>query len=367
MHGLYLLWWVQEREVSPAAVAAILAAGDLALTALEVPTGWVADRYGHRISLIVGSALQIVGMLCCWLARGVPGLLTASLLVALGDAFRSGADQALLYRSCRALGREADFQRIEASTRAATLVALVGLLLAGGLIVETLGFAAGWIAETALAMVGLLIAYRMVEPPAGAIDSEPRANHASRRSAVSRRESRRTFGRLVAVIAPASLLGAAAGATAFLAQTAQWATPAGTTLLVAAITLAEAAGALLARRLTAHLRFQFVLAGVGTVMLVVAVTPSLPSAIPWLPPGTLWLPPILPWLPPSGGSLQESAFLAAVVCLSFLLGLAEPLRAALIQRLSADHVRARAASLASACDKLLGTIALIIAGTVPRR
>src|SRR5262245_39758867 len=124
MHGVYLLWWVQERHVSPAAVAVVLAAGDLALTALEVPTGWLADRYGHRVSLIVGSALQVAGMLWCWLGRGIPGLLTASLLVACGDAFRSGADQALLYRSCLALEREADFQPIEARTRAATLTAL---------------------------------------------------------------------------------------------------------------------------------------------------------------------------------------------------------------------------------------------------
>ena len=39
MHGLYVLWWVQEKHVSVAAVAAILAAGDLALTFLEIPTG----------------------------------------------------------------------------------------------------------------------------------------------------------------------------------------------------------------------------------------------------------------------------------------------------------------------------------------
>src|SRR4051794_36241281 len=98
MHGLYLLWWVHEKHVPAALVAAILAAGDVALMAIEVPTGWLADRYGHRVSLIAGSLVQVAGMLWCWFGGGVVGLLTASLLVALGDAFRSGADQALLYR-----------------------------------------------------------------------------------------------------------------------------------------------------------------------------------------------------------------------------------------------------------------------------
>src|SRR5688572_18769956 len=110
MAGLYLLWWVQEKQMSPVAVATILAAGDLAVMVLELPTGWIADRFGHRASLITGSAVQVAGMLWCWLGEGISGLLVASVLVAIGDAFRSGACQALLYRSCVALGREDRFQ-----------------------------------------------------------------------------------------------------------------------------------------------------------------------------------------------------------------------------------------------------------------
>ena len=71
MHGLYVMWWVQEKHVPVEVVAAILAAGDLAVTALEVPTGWLADRRGHRASLIVGSILQTAGMLFAWLGRKV--------------------------------------------------------------------------------------------------------------------------------------------------------------------------------------------------------------------------------------------------------------------------------------------------------
>src|SRR5262245_52523462 len=139
MHGVYLLYWVQEKQVPAAVVASILAAGDLAHLVLEVPTGWVADRLGHRVSLILGSAVQVLGMFLCWLGEGVPGLVAASVLVALGDAFRSGADHALMYRSAVGLGREAEFQRIESRTRAVQLGALVALVLAGGVIVRTWG------------------------------------------------------------------------------------------------------------------------------------------------------------------------------------------------------------------------------------
>src|SRR5262249_28531514 len=129
MHGLYILYWVREQHVPAALVALALVVGDAALTLLEVPTGWLADRCGHRASLIVGSLLQVVGMLLWWLGPGVPGLFAASICVALGDAFRSGADQALLYRSCAALRRADAFQQIESRARAIQLVALVGFIL----------------------------------------------------------------------------------------------------------------------------------------------------------------------------------------------------------------------------------------------
>src|SRR5688572_27169506 len=101
----------------------------------------------------------------CWLGQGIPGLIAASVLVALGDAFRSGARQALLYRSCVALHQEGAFQTIEARTDALERLALVGLVLAGGAIVETFGFVAGWIAETMLCTIGLALACAMTEPP----------------------------------------------------------------------------------------------------------------------------------------------------------------------------------------------------------
>jgi MFS family permease len=334
MHGVYLLWWVQERGVSPGAVAAILAAGDIELTALEVPTGWLADRFGHRACLIAGSALQIVGMLCCWLGVGIPGLLAACLLVALGDAFRSGADEALLYRSCVALHREADFQAIQARTKAATLVALVILVLLGGAVVAIWGFAVGWIVETALSAAGLVIACAMIEPPAATDETRESASVSAgstngNRSAVS-------TARFIALLLPAAWLGGVAGAAAFFAQTSEWATTENATVLVAIVTLAEALGAFLARRLAASIRMQLALAGTGTLVLTAAI-------------------------------LQPAIFLPAVVVASALLGIAQPLRSAAIQRMSADDVRASAASLASALDKAVATFALVVAGVMPRR
>src|SRR5687767_12197928 len=230
MHGLYLVWLVQERGFSPALVATVLAAGDLCVFALEVPTGWVADRLGHRRSLIIGSFVQVFAMLAFWFAASTPGLLAASLLVALGDAFRSGADEALLYRTCVALGREADFQAIEAKTGSVSRIALVVLLVGGGGVVTVAGYTAAWIVEIALSSIGLVLACLMVEPPEERPDPETGAEVTGARAFVPRVR----WWMLARLILPGAVLDGFAATAAFLAQTGGDAEIAGVTALVAA-------------------------------------------------------------------------------------------------------------------------------------
>ena len=329
MDGLYLLWWVQEKDLSPVVVAAILAAGDFAVMALELPTGWFADRVGHRRSLIAGSAVQVVGMLWCWLGEGVPGLLAASLIVALGDALRSGADQALLYRSCAALGRASDFQPLVARAAAMELCTLVALTIGGGLLVSAWGFAAGWLAETALCAAGLAIACAMREPPPA---GDPLAEDEIE-APPSIRAWRFLFSRSMAVlVVPAAGLAGGATVLAFLAQTTAGFGPAAVATLVAVFSFAEAAGSSLAIRWRAP-QMALLALGLGCVIAGLGV----PSFLP----------------------------LAAVI-VSFLTGVVRPLRAAAIQALAADGVRARAASLASMCDMVVTTISLPLAGAFAR-
>ena len=325
MDGLYLLWWVQEKQMSPALVAATMAAGDLLLMGLEVPTGWFADKFGNRRSLILGSFIQVAGMICCWLADGIPGLVLACLLVSVGDAFRSGADQALLYRTCVELNREGEFQKIEARSRAVHVIALAALIVAGGAIVSRWGFAAGWIAETLLCASGGLIAYAMVEPPVHTDsddnDSTPLAGKIPWRLAA-------------AVILPLAFLDAITSAGSFIMQTSGEGGPSEVTLIVALITLADAAGSTVAMRLPAvGLRAQIALAACGAILAGVALT--IPAAL-----------------------------IPITIALSFATGVSHPMRAAAIQRLASDGMRARAASAANACDMALSTLLLVLTGSL---
>jgi hypothetical protein len=135
------------------------------------------------------------------------------------------------------------------------------------------------------------------------------------------------------VILPAAFLGAAASAGSFILQTRGGRSASGVTLLVALITLADAAGSALATRLPAvSLRAQVSLAAVGAIIAGVAL------AIP-------------------------AALMPSTIALAFAAGVSHPVRAAAIQRLANDDLRARAASVASACDMAFSTITLLMTGS----
>ena len=119
----------------------------------------------------------------------------------------------------------------------------------------------------------------------------------------------------------------------FLVQTMGGSSAVQMTWLVAAIALAEAIGSAVATRARdAGLRIQIAIGLFGVLTLVTGLTVR-----PLLVPGA--------------------------IVLSLLDGLALPLRSVAIQRLANDAVRARMASLASACDMALKTIALPLAGS----
>jgi hypothetical protein len=207
------------------------------------------------------------------------------------------------------------------------VVGLVALVLLGGLIAAQWGLQAGWAAETALCAVGLAIACAMREPPPAPGEEIAPSAHAWR-----------SIARMIPMLVlPGAALGAAASAAAFVAQTDGQQEIAGVTLLVAMVALAEAAGSYAAvRAANPAARTQWVLAAAGAGIVAVAL------AVPAL-------------------------FLPAVVMLSFLAGLAGPLRDVAIQRTVAGNVRATAASAASACDMAVNLLVLPIAGGWHRR
>lgn len=323
-HGLYVLWLVVEKGQSPAVVAFLLALGDAALTLCQLPAGLFADRFGRRLSLALGSTAQLAGVVGLWLAQTPLLLMLACLAIGVGDAFRDGADEALLHDSLEQLGRAEEFGRTVARAQQWAQFVLVLFVLGGGWLATSFGFAWVWAAEVLLAGLGLLVVLCLVE-------GDP-APPEQRVSLPNLREACPPFRFLF----PTMALVLMACSTSFGVE-ASWdgeAFP--LTVLVAFTMLFEGLGAGLSAHQKTSLKFSLNLARLCLLAILLAACTSL-----------TWL-----WV----------CVVAVSFLTSFCEGVAKPVRAAQIQDWAPAPLRATAASAAYTCDMLFQTVGLCLFG-----
>ena len=135
-----------------------------AMMILEVPAGVVADRWGRKISLCLGSLFLAAGFLMFGIFHSFGILLVAELICALGMTLVSGADKALLYevikRDRNAENTANVFARYESAGTAGLFISFpLGSLFAGSGIVpykEALGLVFVFTAA-ALGISGLIV------------------------------------------------------------------------------------------------------------------------------------------------------------------------------------------------------------------
>ncbi|MDE2290874.1 MAG: MFS transporter, partial [Elusimicrobia bacterium] len=130
----------------------------------EVPTGYIADMWGRRTALVLGSALHALGFLIYGLAGGFADLAAAEVVLAVGVSLFSGTDVALLYDSLAALeDRRAPIKLLGRLVYYRQMGEACGALVGGALVLVSMRCAV-W-ANAAAACVPLLIAFTAVEPP----------------------------------------------------------------------------------------------------------------------------------------------------------------------------------------------------------
>ncbi len=105
---------------------------------MQLPTGRLADKYGRRRLVIIGTVLTSIGFAFYALADNFAGMLLAETILGLGTSARSGADLALL----RGELEETD----EVASEKRTIGLLSSFSAAGELISAVIG---GWLASWA--------------------------------------------------------------------------------------------------------------------------------------------------------------------------------------------------------------------------
>lgn len=136
----------------------------------EVPSGYMADLFGRKPTLLVGAVVAGVGHTLLVFADGFLGLALFEIALGVSASLISGADIALLYDSEAALGRPEEEQRkvvgrlysMRTFSEAAAAVVCSLLMIASMELVVYAQAAVGWIP--------LILALRLVEPPVARLE-----------------------------------------------------------------------------------------------------------------------------------------------------------------------------------------------------
>src|SRR6266542_2089032 len=133
----------------------------------EFPSGYLADRVGHRTSLLVGAVLWAAGWLAYARGASFGAIFVAEVLLGAANAFVSGADRALLWVSLAGADRVDEYRRWEGRLRATAQVTEALSAAVGGWLYATNPRLPFWIqVPTAALMLAPVLALREVKRPA---------------------------------------------------------------------------------------------------------------------------------------------------------------------------------------------------------
>jgi len=100
----------------------------------EVPSGYMSDRFGRRLTLLISGILWGGGGLLLGASHGFESFVVGQLCLAAGQAFNSGTDSSLLYDSLEELGRSREFRQREGNAHRAGLATAAVCAIVGGLV-----------------------------------------------------------------------------------------------------------------------------------------------------------------------------------------------------------------------------------------
>jgi MFS family permease len=153
-----------QNELSAAAAIVLYALYDIAVTLVEVPSGYMSDRLGRRKTLILSAFTGVLGTVLIVWGSTFEVFVVAIVLLGGGRAFSSGTDSALLYESLAANGRGEEVEAQETRSWQYTLWGLAFSAVMGG-VLASYAFEWAFVATAVSFVIALGIAWHFAEPP----------------------------------------------------------------------------------------------------------------------------------------------------------------------------------------------------------
>jgi MFS family permease len=153
----FLLLALRDRGLDFAAIGALVAAREVSVLLLEVPSGALADTIGRRRCMVLSMAAYVAFSVTFWLASSAWALAAGMVCYGVGDAFRSGTHKALVLSWLRGAGRLGEKTEVYGRTRSwSQLGSACSAALGGALLVAGADYRTMFLAYAAIAAVNLV-------------------------------------------------------------------------------------------------------------------------------------------------------------------------------------------------------------------
>ncbi len=162
MTPIIVLFWKQN-GLSMFEVMVLQALFAISVIVLEVPSGYIADIYGRKNTLVVASIFATVGMGVYAIGQGFMEFLVAEIIWAVGVSLVSGADTAMFYDTLVELGEEDTYKEKWGRSTSYYMITAAAAAILGGFIGE---FNLRWPFYAQLPVIAAMIpvAYSLKEP-----------------------------------------------------------------------------------------------------------------------------------------------------------------------------------------------------------
>ena len=135
----------------------------ISIVLLEIPTGYFADVFGRRKSLMYSGGFLVVGALAYGLGHNFYHFLIAEIFWAFGNSLISGSDSALVYDTLKDLKQEKTYKKIWGNSIFYLMVAVAFASILGGYIGK-INFRWTFYAMIPFLVILIPLAYSMKEP-----------------------------------------------------------------------------------------------------------------------------------------------------------------------------------------------------------
>ena len=105
----------QENGLSMSQIFMLKSIYSIAMVVMELPSGYMADVWGCRKTLLLGAILGTIGIAIYSFSSAFNSFVVAEIILGVGFSFVYGADSALLYDSLKAENREDEYIKYEGS------------------------------------------------------------------------------------------------------------------------------------------------------------------------------------------------------------------------------------------------------------